>query len=113
MRYIQDMEACVQQVRSWANKYRICDDRKKNREKALTDFNKAHIAYSKKAQTSQKPEEIQRFKQSADIAFSFLESQNQSLVDLIDELSRDKHEVLNKIVIDYMMKSHMFHKKAN
>ena len=26
---------------------------------------------------------------------------------------RDKHEVLNKIVIDYMTKSHMFHRKAN
>ena len=50
---------------------------------------------------------------AAKIAFSFLESQNSSLVDLIDELMRDKHEVLNKIVIDYMTKSHMFHKKAN
>ena len=45
MRYIQDLESCVGQVRSWAQKYRICDDKKKNREKALNDFNKAHINY--------------------------------------------------------------------
>ena len=35
------------------------------------------------------------------------------MVDLIEELHRDKHENLNKIVADYMRKSYMFHKKAN
>lgn len=44
------------------------------------------------------------------MAFTHLESQNKNLMDLIDELMRDKFETLNKIVSQYMMKSFMFHK---
>ena len=45
--------------------------------------------------------------------FSRLEQQNSQLAELIDELLTEKHVTLNKIVADYMLKCHMFHKKAN
>ena len=48
MKFIQELEATAGLVRTWSNKFRICDDRKKIRDKALSDFNKAHINYEKK-----------------------------------------------------------------
>jgi hypothetical protein len=48
VRYIQDLEVIVQSVRSWATRYTICEDRKKNRDKALAEFNKKHTSYEKK-----------------------------------------------------------------
>lgn len=50
---------------------------------------------------------------STRLAFTHFESQNKQLDELMEELMRDKHEVLNGIVSDYMAKSYMFHKKAN
>lgn len=46
--YIASLEQTVEQVRSWATKFRVVQDRKDMRERALADFNKAHIFYEKK-----------------------------------------------------------------
>ena len=101
-------------VRNFSNKYRICDDRKKIRDDAVKAFTKHRTAYEKKqASAPSKLEEINRLHGQARLAFTHLETQNKNLMDLIDELMRDKYDTLNKIVADYMMKSFMFHKKAN
>ena len=47
-KFIQELDQTVNTVRTWSNKFRICDDRKKIRDKALTDFNRAHSNYEKK-----------------------------------------------------------------
>ena len=39
--YIASLEQTVEQVRSWATKFRVVHDRKEMRERALADFNKA------------------------------------------------------------------------
>lgn len=51
-------------MRTWSNKFRICDDRKKIRDKALTDFNRAHISYEKKkaVNTSQAPAKMEELR---------------------------------------------------
>lgn len=46
--YIQSLETTVGTVRTWSNKFKICDDRKKIRDKAQADFVKAHVTYEKK-----------------------------------------------------------------
>lgn len=43
MHFIQELEQSVGMVRTWSNKFRICDDRKKIRDKSLNDFNKAFV----------------------------------------------------------------------
>ena len=76
-RFIQELDQTVTTVRTWSNKFRICDDRKKIRDKALNDFNKAYGNYEKKRMsTSQAPgklEELRKCEQTAKLEFSRLE----------------------------------------
>ena len=87
------------------------------RERAIQNFNKAHIAFEKKATSkSQAPKQLEERKkaeQAARLAFTHLESQNRQLYDLMEELMAERHVTLNKIVGEYMVESHKFHKKAN
>jgi len=74
VRYIQDLEVTVQSVRSWATRYNTCEDRKKNRDKSLAEFNKKHTAYEKKRAANGKPEEIRKLEHDAKLSFTFLET---------------------------------------
>lgn len=61
MRYCTEFEQVVGLVKNFANKYRICDDRKKIRDKAVVDFNKQRTNYEKKqASAPNKQEEIRK-----------------------------------------------------
>ena len=64
MKFILELEATAGQVRTWSNKFRICDDRKKIRDKALNDFNKALINFEKKkaTNTSQAPGKMEELR---------------------------------------------------
>ena len=48
---------------------------------------------------------VKKLEHAAKLSFGHLENANRQVCDLIDELMREKTEVLNRIVSDYMHKS--------
>ena len=78
MRFIQELEETQNLVRTWSGKFRICEDRKKIRDKCLSDFTKAYTNYDKLvnagAKTAKAAENIRTKEQAAKIELSRLDS---------------------------------------
>lgn len=90
-RYLPDLEGVVLNVQNWAKKFNMLVDMKKNRDKAVNDFNKKVIAFEKKQVTKQPtalacaPQTKQpasKLEQDAKMALTFVNSQNKQLLEL-------------------------------
>ena len=64
MGYITALEETVKSVRTWSNKFKIAEDRKSIRQKAMKDFQKVFQTFEKKrtnpSQAPAKLEEVRK-----------------------------------------------------